>query len=101
MPKFKVESDSKHSISETFSKVKNFLETDHDIKKLDPSAKISFNEQQLTGAAKGSKFEAEIKVLGTGDGAKVEIEVTLPLLLTPVKGMVQATIQKKLTSALS
>ncbi len=101
MPKFKVECDSKHSIKDTFGKVKNFLDNDAEIKKLDPAVKITYNEQQMTGTAKGSKFDAEIKVLSKDSGAKVEIEVSLPMLLTPVKGMVQASIQKKLATALS
>ncbi len=101
MPKFKVECDSKHSIKDTFGKVKTFLDTDADIKKLDPGAKITYNEQLLTGNAKGSKFDAEIKVLSRENGAKVEIEVSLPMLLIPIKGMVQASIQKKLKTALS
>ena len=101
MPKFKVECDSKHSSAETFGKVKSFLDNDAEIKKLDPSVKITYNESQMTGSAKGSKFDAEIKVLGKGSGAQVEIEVSLPMLLTPIKGMVQASIQKKLSTALS
>ena len=101
MPKFKVECDSKHSSKDTFGKVKSFLDNDTEIKKLDPGIKISYNESAMTGVAKGSKFDAEIKVVGKGEGAQVEIEVSLPLLLTPIKGMVQASIQKKLTIALS
>ncbi len=101
MPKFKVNCDSKHSSKDTFGKVKNFLDNDAEIKKLDPGIKITYNETSLTGTAKGSKFEAEIKVLGKGAGSEVEIEVSLPMLLTPIKGMVQSSIEKKLTTALA
>ena len=101
MPKVKVESQSKHSAQETFKKIRAMLEDDRDLKKMDPSYACNFNEQSMTGKAKGGKFEADMKVVSTGAGAKVEIEVSLPLLLTPVKGIVQSTLQKKLDSALA
>ncbi len=101
MPKFKVECDSKHSAADTFTKVKSFLGNDAEIKKLDPGIKMTFDDAQMNGSAKGSKFEADIKVVAKGAGSQVAIEVSLPMLLTPIKGMVQSSIEKKLSSALS
>jgi Putative polyhydroxyalkanoic acid system protein (PHA_gran_rgn) len=42
-----------------------------------------------------------MKVSGAGTGSNVTIEVDLPLMLTPIKGMVQATLEKKLQKALA
>jgi hypothetical protein len=101
MPKVKVESLSKHSAQDTFKKVRAMLEDDRDLKKMDPGYTCRFDEGALSGSAKGGKFEAAMKISPSNKGAKVEIEVSLPLLLTPVKGVVQSTLQKKLDSALA
>jgi len=101
MPKIKVESQSKHSPEETFKKIKNLLENDSELRKMDSGYKCEFNEQKFSGIAKGSKFEANMQVTVQNGGSRVEIEVNLPLMLTPVKGIVQSTLQKKLDSALA
>lgn len=101
MPKFKVETSSKHSASDTYTKIKNVLENDKDLRKMDSSYKTEFNDSTMSGRAKGSQFEANMTVKSAGNGAKVEVEVSLPMLLTPLKGVVQSTLQKKLESALT
>jgi hypothetical protein len=101
MPKVKVESKSKHSAEETFKKIKDLLENDRDLRKMDSKYTCQFNDSALTGSAKGGKFEADMRVTSNGTGCSVEIEVSLPLMLTPVKGVVQSTLQKKLESALT
>ena len=68
---------------------------------MDSGYKCEFNESAMSGKAKGSQFEANMTVKSDGSGSKVEVEVSLPLLLTPLKGVVQSTLQKKLESALS
>jgi hypothetical protein len=56
----------------------------------------------LSGTAKGSKFTANMKVVSQAQGSSlVTIDVDLPLLLTPVKGLVQSTLEKKLKAALA
>ncbi|MCM2280809.1 MAG: polyhydroxyalkanoic acid system family protein [Bdellovibrionaceae bacterium] len=101
MPKLKVESQSKYSATETFKKIKQMLETDRDLQKLDAGYKCTFNEGNMTGTAKGSRFEANMKVAAAGTGSQVQIEVDLPLILSPMKGVVQSTLQKKLESTLA
>lgn len=101
MPKFKVETSSKHGAQDTFNKIKDVLENDKDLRRMDSSYKCEFNDSSLSGRAKGSQFEANMTVKSAGSGAKVEVEVSLPMLLTPLKGVVQSTLQKKLESALS
>jgi hypothetical protein len=101
VPKVTVESQSKHSADETFKKIRNMLENDKDLRKMDSSYACKFDEKALSGTAKGSKFSADMKVIAKGAASHVEIEVTLPLMLTPLKGVVQSTLQKKLESALA
>lgn len=101
MPKLKVESSSKHNVEETFKKIRHMLENDRDLRKMDSSYACKFDEKAYTGTAKGSKFEAAMKILNKGTSSHVEIEVSLPLMLTPLKGAVQSTLQKKLESALA
>jgi hypothetical protein len=101
MPKVKAESNTNRPPQETFNKIKQMLETDRDLRKFDPNLACTFNESDMTGIAKGSQFKANMKVTSQGAGSHVEIEVELPLMLTPVKGVVQSTLQKKLDSVLS
>ena len=68
---------------------------------MDSSYTCKFDEKAMTGSAKGSKFEADMKVTNKGSSCAVEIEVSLPLMLTPLKGVVQSTLQKKLEATLA
>jgi hypothetical protein len=101
MAKFTVESKSSQNADVTFEKIKNFLENDPELKKLDPKLKCDFDLKKLCGEAKGSQFKASIKVISNGDSADVTINVDLALMLTPFNGKVQEILQKKLTKALA
>ena len=101
MPKIKVETKSKLSAQETFQKIKSLLENDKDLRKMDSSYVCKFDESALSGSAKGGKFEADMQVKNEGAGSSVEIEVNLPLMMTPFKGVVQSTLQQKLERVLA
>jgi hypothetical protein len=101
VPKFKVESKSALSQAEAYSRMKQLLENDQDLRKMDASCKVSFSDNSHSGLIKGSKFSAELNVTAQGTGSNVTIEVDLPLMLLPVKGMVQATLEKKMSRALT
>lgn len=101
MPKVKVESKSKRSAEETYKIIRSLLESDSDLRRMDSSYVCQFDDQSLSGTAKGGKFEADMKVVSQGEGCKVEIEVNLPLMLSPFKGIVQSTLQKKLDTLLA
>jgi hypothetical protein len=101
MPKFNVSSSSKYSAPETFKKIRELFENDRDLKKMDPGYVSQFDESKLNGSAKGGKFEAQMRIVPSGNSCSVEIEVNLPLMLTPLKGVVQSTLQKKLETALA
>lgn len=75
------------------------MSDDKDLRKLDSNYKCQFDDGTLTGTAKGKQFEAKLKVV-SGSKTQVSLEVNLPLLLTPFKGMVETTLNKKLDSVL-
>jgi hypothetical protein len=100
MPKFKVQKTSSMKPKDSFDKIKQFLSADPDLKMLDSSYKCQFEDEKMTGSAKGQKFNAQMQVTPDGDESKIEITVDLPLLLMPFKGMVENTLNKKLDKLL-
>lgn len=101
MPAIKVSSGTSLSPSECFDRIAKMFENDADLKKLDPKLKCSFDSKSLSGTAEGSQFTAKMKVTPAQEGSSVEIQVDLPFHLALVKGMVQKTLEKKLSSALA
>ena len=101
MPKFTIEHASSHSAKEAFQKIKTFLDKDEDVQRFDAKMKSDFNDDSMTGSIKGSQFKADVAVVAEGSGSKIQIMVDLPMLLTPFKGKVQETLQKKLSRYLA
>ena len=100
MPKFTIEHQSSHKADEAYGKIKEFLNNDQDIRRFDSKLECSFNDGQRSGQMKGSQFKADLQVHDAGAGSKVSVTVDLPLMLTPFKGKVQETLQKKLAKYL-
>ncbi len=101
MPKINVDHQTTASTDEAFKKIKEFFETDTDLRKIDPNIKVSFKESDKTGKATASQFSANIEVKASGKGSVVSVVVDLPMLLTPFKGKVQETLEKKLKKYLA
>lgn len=101
MPKFKVETPSSLNPNETFSKIKTYLETTDDLKKIDPNIICSFEDSKRKGLAKGKQFKADISVIEGASDCLVSVEIEIPLLLSPFKGQIQESLQKKLKKALA
>lgn len=101
MPSIKIEKQSKHSPTDTFKRISELLSNDKDLKKLDPSLKVDFDPQAMTGSATGSMFKAKLNVTDGNGGSKVEMTVDLPFHLALVKGMVEKTLAKKLDEVLA
>lgn len=100
MPKFKIDHQSKHNPEEAYEKIKEFLANDQDIRRFDPKLQCSFNDSSKSASMKGSQFKADMEVISLEEGCKVSVTVDLPLMLTPFKGKVQDTLQRKLTKYL-
>ena len=101
MPKVNIDFSSPLKAQETFEKVKDLLSNDESIKKIDSNLQCNFNDAQMSGDVKGSKFKAQMSVKEAGDQSNVSIIVDLPLMLGAFKGQVKSTIEKKLNKLLS
>ena len=101
MPKVVITKNSTKTAAETFSKVKNILMDDKDLKKLDPGYKCQFNDAEMNGTATGKMFKATMTVKNSGASCEVEIVVDLPLALALAKGIVKSTLEKKLNESLA
>ncbi len=100
MPKFTIDHISSHSAQDAYKKIKEFLSEDQDIRRFDPKLQCSFDDAAMSAGLRGSQFKADMAVLSAGAGSKVEVTVDLPLMLTPFKGKVQDTLQRKLAKYL-
>lgn len=101
MPKVKVSGQSAQPPDVAFTKIRDLLEKDKDLRKLDGNYQCRFDDKKLTGEAAGSMFKAAMSVQANGAGSQVEIIVDLPFHLALAKGMVEKTLQKKLDESLS
>lgn len=101
MPTIKLQSQSHYSPYETYQRVRNFIENDPGLRKLDSSYTTTFNDADKMCLAKGKQFSANLKVCEESAGARVDVTVELPFILTPLKGQVQSTLEKKLQQALA
>lgn len=101
MPKVSVSHKTSIPSEEAFTKIKTFFETDADLRKIDPNIKVTFTDSSKTGKATASQFSAQFDVKAAGDGSTVSVVIDLPLLLTPFKGKVQETLEKKLKKYLA
>lgn len=101
MPKFKVETPSSHGPEESFAKIKNFLEKTDELKKIDAHIVCTFEDKNLKALAQGKQFKAAISVLSQSDDCLVSVEIEIPLLLSPFKGKIQESLQRKLKKALT
>jgi hypothetical protein len=101
MPKVTVDHTTSLNTESAFEKIKTFFETDADLKKIDSSIKVEFSKQSGSGKVVGKQFQAEIAIKQANQGSQVTVVVDLPFILTPLKGKVQETIQKKLNKYLA
>ena len=100
MPKLSVSHKTDKDPKTVYDKVTSLLKDDPGLKKLDNSYICEFDENTLSGTASGKMFKAEMKIQPTADGSEVTIDVSLPMTLALAKGMVQKTLEGKLTQLL-
>lgn len=101
MPKFTIDHQSSQSADEAYKKIKEFLNTDQDIRRFDPKLQCSFDDGAKAAKMSGNQFKADVAIAPAASGSKVSVTVDLPLLLTPLKGKVTETLQKKLAKYLA
>lgn len=101
MPKVNIDFPSPFDAQQTFEKVKNLLDNDEGLRKIDNSIQCEYDDSQMSGSVKGSKFNAQMSVKDKGGSSDVSIVVDLPMLLGAFKGQVKTTIEKKLAKILA
>jgi hypothetical protein len=99
MPSFTVEHNTKLSKNEVFEKVQSYFNNSQGLRKLDADLQCTFDEKNLSGHMKGSKFEVQLKI-SDGNPTKVALTVSIGLLLSPFKGKIQETLKTKMTELL-
>ncbi len=100
MPRFNVTCSTHKPANQAFTCVREVLENDQELKKWDDQISFHFNEQLLTATAKGKFFQAELKIKVESSQSLIDIAVDLPFHLALAKGIIQKTLQKKLSEAL-
>jgi hypothetical protein len=95
MPTFHVEQKTNLPPDESFQKIREYLEKGDDLKKLDSNIHCTFDPASKTGMAKGNQFECKLKVTEESSST-VKLEISIPFLLSPFKGKIQETLQRKL-----
>lgn len=100
MPKFTIDHHSTHKAEDAYNKIKEFLSNDEDLRRFDSKLECFFNDMSMIANLKGSQFKADMVVVTVATGSKISVTVDLPLMLSPFKGKVQETLQKKLAKYL-
>ncbi len=101
MPKVQVDHQSSKPAAELLQRIRNFFETDPDMKKIDSQVQCHFDANQFSGRVTGSQFKAEIQIRPQSSGSLISVVVDLPLLLTPLKGKVEKILREKLEKHLA
>lgn len=94
MPKVKVSREIAGKRSAVFAAVKAYLEARDTLKKI--GAEVEWDSKACEATIEGSNFAGSITVAEQKNAALVEISIDLPLLLTPLKGKVEAELLKHL-----
>ncbi|MCO5144506.1 MAG: polyhydroxyalkanoic acid system family protein [Oligoflexia bacterium] len=94
MPKVNVKREIDGDKKKVFQAVKTYLTGRDTLKKL--GANIDWDTKSCTGEIEGSNFSGNICVNEKSGKSLVEIEIDLPLLLSPFKGKVKEELEKHL-----
>jgi len=99
MPKVKIQKNFSIQAEQLFSAVKEVLSKDKELKALEANLEIcgeNITSDSLTAQVKGSKITGQFCVIPDGDKSSIDIDIKLPLMLAPFKGLVQKKIEEKL-----
>jgi Putative polyhydroxyalkanoic acid system protein (PHA_gran_rgn) len=96
MSHIEISQSTKLSKAECLKIVSQFFESSEDLKKWDPDIKCTMDLPSGEGAITGKQFKAKLQVLDLNGLTNLIIKVELPFLLRPLKGKIQALIEKQL-----
>lgn len=101
MPKVKIEKTLKMQAKELFDTVNDVLTHDKEVKALEPNLSLETSETDkgVEGQIKGSRISGNFEITEDSDGAStINIVLSLPLMLSPFKAVVEKRLQDKLNS---
>lgn len=99
MPKVKIQKTLAVQAEKLFAAVQEVLTNDKELKALEPKLSIGPQEtsgDSLSAKVSGSRIEGSFCVSPKGDGSIIDIDLKLPLMMAPFKGLVQKKIEEKL-----
>lgn len=98
MPKVKIQKETTLSPEKLLDTVQELLSSDKEIKALEPNLKLIPNQGDgLGGKVEGSRVNGSFEICKAPKGSSIDIELSLPLMLSPFKGLVQKKIEDKLS----
>lgn len=95
MPKVQVAREISGEKKKVFQAVKTYLTGRDTLKKL--GANIEWDTKSCSGEIEGPNFSGNICIQEKSGKSTVEIEIDLPLLLSPFKGKVKEELEKHLS----
>lgn len=101
MPKLTIENPSQLTANEAYTRLKELLARDSELKTFDRDYSCLFDEDQKRGTAQGKQFRAAFEVFQHGTGSLIRIDVDYPFFLTPLRNKLKETLEKKLVKALA
>lgn len=99
MPKVKIQKKLSISAKDLFAAVKDVLTNDKEIKALEPNLEISdesIDGDKMTAKVNGSRVTGNFCITSQGEDSTIDVDLKLPLMLAPFKGLVQKKIEEKL-----
>ena len=99
MPKVKIQKELNMKAEKLFKTIENILTTDKEIKALEPhlTFKSESSDGEVKGQIKGSRVNGDIHIKQLNEEkSSILIELSLPLILTPFKTIVEKKIKDKL-----
>jgi len=101
MPKVKIEKTLKMQAKKLFDTVNDVLTHDKEVKALEPNLSLETSDTPdgVEGQIKGSRISGNFEIKEDAKGTStINITLSLPLMLSPFKGVVEKRLQDKLNS---
>ena len=100
MPKVKIEKTLNMQAKRLFSTINDVLTQDKEVKALEPNLRLEASDtpEGVKGQIKGSRISGdfEIKEDSNGSSSTINIVLSLSIMLSPFKGLIEKRIKDKI-----
>ncbi len=99
MPKVKIQKTLSVQAEKLFAAVQEVLTNDKELKALEPKLCVepqTSKGNSMSAKVSGSRIDGNFSISPKGDGSLIDIDLKLPLMMAPFKGLVQKKIEEKL-----